>query len=63
MDSSQAIWIIATNAVDDIILDYCESHNEIFNAEDQIQQNNLVAELSIRMKKRLKTEFGVSSSW
>jgi len=60
VECSQTIWVIATNAVDEMILDYCECHSEIFHAEDQIQQNNLVAELSIRMKKQLKTEFGAS---
>jgi len=59
VDSSQTIWIIATNAVDDIILDYCESHGDIFDSEDQIQQTNLVNELSDKMKRQLKTDLGV----
>jgi len=59
VDCSQVIWIIATNAVDDIILDFCEiHHSEIFQTEDHIQQTDMVNELSIRLKKQLKTEFG-----
>jgi hypothetical protein len=60
IDCSQTIWIIATNAVDHIILNYCEAHKDIFDVNDPLRQSYLVDELSTRMKKQLKTEFGVS---
>ena len=51
---------MATNAVDHIILDFCDTHREIFIDDDPIQQSQLANEMSLRMKKQLKTDFGVS---
>lgn len=50
---------MATNAVDHIILDFCDSHKEIFVDDDPMQQSQLADEMSVRMKKQLKTDFGV----
>jgi hypothetical protein len=51
---------MATNAVDHIILDFCDGHREIFIDDDPIQQSQLANEMALRMKKQLKTDFGVS---
>lgn len=63
VDCTQTIWIIATNAVDDIVLDYCDAHKDIFNDDDPIRQMQLVNDVSTRMKKQLKTDFGVGFSF
>lgn len=51
---------MATNAVDHIILDFCDAHKEIFMDDDPIQQLQLADEMAVRMRKQLKTDFGVS---
>ncbi|KAH8896376.1 P-loop containing nucleoside triphosphate hydrolase protein [Thozetella sp. PMI_491] len=59
MDCSQTIWVIATNAVDGIILDFCESRKpEIFDTDDTVQHGLLMDELTANMRKQLKSEFG-----
>jgi hypothetical protein len=60
LDCSQTIWVIATNAVDGIIADFCETRkSQVFDTEDQIQHSRLMDDLASMMKKQIKTEFGV----
>jgi ATP-dependent Clp protease ATP-binding subunit ClpA len=60
IDCSQTIWIFATNAVDNIILDFCEVHKfDLFEDDDQVRQKALISDLTISIKKQLKSEFGV----
>jgi hypothetical protein len=66
IDTSNTIWIIATNAVDDIILDFCEVHHkDVFQSDDPMRQTEMMNDLSVRLRKQLKSEFGVSTmpSW
>ncbi|KAK0622410.1 hypothetical protein B0T14DRAFT_563862 [Immersiella caudata] len=58
IDCTQTIWIIATNAVDNIVLDFCDAHKDILDDDDPIRQMQLANEASTRMRKQLKTEFG-----
>jgi len=59
VDCSQAIWIFATNAADNIILDFCEVHkSELFELSEPVRQNALILDLTTRIKKQLKSEFG-----
>ena len=59
IDCTQTIWILATNAVDNIVLDFCDAHKDILDHDDPIRQMQLANEASIRMRKQLKTELGV----
>ncbi|KAF2194328.1 P-loop containing nucleoside triphosphate hydrolase protein [Zopfia rhizophila CBS 207.26] len=59
VDCSKAIWILATNAVDNIILDFSEANRiELFEPSDALRQAELMNNLSISINKQLKTEFG-----
>jgi hypothetical protein len=60
VNCSQTIWIFATNAADNTILDFSEVHkHELFELEEPIRQNELILDLAMKVKKRLKSEFGV----
>jgi hypothetical protein len=60
IDCSQTIWVIATNALDNIILDHCKVHREdLLESENPLQQQQSAAVLSGLLKRQLKTEFGV----
>ena len=63
VDCSQTIWVFATNAVDHTILDFCEVHkSELFELNEPVRQNALILDLTTRIKKQLKSEFGVCYS-
>jgi hypothetical protein len=63
IDCSQTIWVFATNAVDNTILDFCEVHkSELFERNELVCQNELILDLTTRIKKQLKSEFGVCYS-
>lgn len=52
---------MATNALDDTILDFCDVHQEqVYNMEDSHRHAEIMAELSAKLKKQLKSTFGVS---
>ena len=60
IDCSQTIWVFATNAADNTILDFCEVHkSELFELNEPVRQNALILDLTTRIKKQLKSEFGV----
>lgn len=60
-DRSKTIWIIATNPLDDIVLDFCDIHqDQVFQTKDQLRHAELMTDLSNRLKRRLKSTFGVS---
>lgn len=51
---------MATNALDDTILDFCDVHHEqIHDTNDKHHHNEPMTELSSKLKKQLKNEFGV----
>ncbi|OCK78281.1 P-loop containing nucleoside triphosphate hydrolase protein [Lepidopterella palustris CBS 459.81] len=59
VDCSKTIWIIATNALDDIILDFCDIYqDDVHDTSDQLRHSELMTDLSNRLKKQLKSTFG-----
>lgn len=64
VDISKIIWVMATNALDNIILDFCDVHQEqVHQTDDTHQHAELMAELSNKLKKQLKSTFGVRDSY
>jgi hypothetical protein len=62
VDCSKTIWIMATNALDDTILDFCDLHQgQVHQTEDSHRHAELMTELSGKLKKQLKSTFGVCS--
>lgn len=60
VDCSKTIWIMATNALDDLILDFCEVHqDQVHQTDDSHRHAELMAELSAKLKSKLKSVFGV----
>jgi len=60
VDCSKTIWIMATNALDDTILDFCDLHQgQVHQTEDSHRHAELMNELSGKLKKQLKSTFGV----
>lgn len=59
IDCSNTIWILATNALDDTILDFCEKHDGIFN-EDKIHKSTLVRQLTRQLQEVFLQKFDVS---
>jgi hypothetical protein len=63
IDCSQTIWVFATNAANNTILDFCEVHkSELFEFHDPVRRNDLILDLTTGVKKQLKSEFGVCYS-
>lgn len=61
VDCSKTIWIMATNALDDTILDFCDERGESVHrtqGDDGHAHAELMAELSAKLKKQLKNTFG-----
>jgi ATP-dependent Clp protease ATP-binding subunit ClpA len=60
VDCSKTIWIMATNALDVLILDFCELHkDQVYQTDDSHRHAELMAELSAKLKNKLKSVFGV----
>jgi ATP-dependent protease Clp ATPase subunit len=62
IDSSKIIWIIATNALDNIILDFCDINQVQVQTEDSMRHAELMTDLSNRLKQQLKSAFGVGAT-
>ncbi|KAJ6098845.1 hypothetical protein N7467_000380 [Penicillium canescens] len=58
VDSSQTIWIFATNAADEIILDFFEIHKYELMEDDHVRRSELTFNLTSSIKKQLKSTFG-----
>ena len=60
VDCSKTIWIMATNALDNLILNFCEVHqDQVHQTDDSHRHTELMAELSAKLKSKLKSIFGV----
>jgi len=60
VDCTKTIWILATNALDPIITEYCSTHESILGySEDNAAHKTLIDNLHRRMKQGLKANFGV----
>ena len=61
VNCSRTIWVIATNAIDDKIMKFCEAHKSvIFNDEDHSERPPLIKKLSKVIKQEFKEQFKVS---
>lgn len=60
IDCSQTIWILATNALDSTILNFCNSHEQaLFVDDDQAEKLQLMKQLEKKMKQRFLQQLGV----
>jgi ATP-dependent Clp protease ATP-binding subunit ClpA len=62
VDCSKTIWIIATNALDRKIVDFCEKNPGVLTNDDQDKHARLMTDLEKTLKKQLKHTFGVFPS-
>lgn len=61
IDCSKTIWILATNALDTIIQDFCKVHHKpIFEDDDPVEKNRLMKHLSKDLKEGFLSQFDVS---
>jgi ATP-dependent Clp protease ATP-binding subunit ClpA len=58
VDCSKTIWIIATNALDRKIVDFCEKNPGVLTNDDQDKHARLMTDLEKTLKKQLKHTFG-----
>lgn len=64
VDTSQTIWIFATNAADDAIIDFFQIHeNHLTTTDDPMLRNKLIMQLTMAIKKQLKSTYGVSAGF
>lgn len=58
IDCSKTIWIMATNALDTIILEFCQENEKILG-DDMDEKMNLAGELSRKLKAEFLSRFKV----
>lgn len=62
IDCSKTIWILATNACDNTIQEFCKLHEQpIFQDDDQDEKLRLMKRLSKELKEDFLSQFGVST--
>ena len=62
IDCSKTIWILATNALDHTIQEFCKTHHaEFFVSSDQAERQRLSKPLAKQLKENFLTQFGVTS--
>ncbi len=60
VDCSQTIWVLATNAIDEPIMAFCEKHKtSLLNGQDHTDRPMLVKKLAKVIKKAFKEQFKV----
>jgi ATP-dependent Clp protease ATP-binding subunit ClpA len=62
VDCSKTIWIIATNALDEKIENFCKRNPKIFEEDDQEEREGLLESLNEAMKEEFKGQFKVSNT-
>lgn len=61
IDCSKTIWILATNALDTTIQDFCTlNHKAIFLDDDESEKLRLMKRLSRELKEDFLSQFDVS---
>jgi hypothetical protein len=60
VDCSKTIWILATNALDKTIVDYCKAHPAISEEDDRPKREGLLEQLTESMKDEFLSIFKVS---
>lgn len=59
INCSKTIWILATNALDNTILDFCED-NDAITGDDGDEKSRQVRKLSQQLRESFLQQFGVS---
>jgi hypothetical protein len=59
VNCSKTIWILATNALDKRIIDFCGKNEAIFNEDYPNKRQDLLEELTSRMKEDFMGVFKV----
>ena len=59
INCSKTIWILATNALDEGIVQFCRNNDEIFDESDKSKRELLLDGLTEVMKERFKGNFKV----
>ena len=60
VNCSKTIWILATNALDRRIIDFCEGNEAIFDEDNPTKRENLLEELTSGMREDFISVFKVS---
>jgi hypothetical protein len=60
VNCSKTTWILATNALDKKIIDFCERNEAIFDEDNPTKRENLLGELTSAMKEEFISVFKVS---
>lgn len=58
VNCSKTIWILATNALDPLIKDFCSHHPDILG-DDEAKKQKVAKELSKELKQGFLAQFGV----
>ena len=61
VDCSKTIWILATNALDKRIVDFCNSNEAVLDESTDVKRQDLLEELTSAMKEDFMSVFKVSS--
>jgi hypothetical protein len=63
VDCSRTIWVLATNAIDEKIMEFCNQHSSvIFDEKDHVLRPRLIKDLSRIIKDEFKEKFSVGNS-
>ena len=60
VNCSKTIWILATNALDKMIIDFCERNEAIFDDDNPAKREDLLEELTSAMREDFISVFKVS---
>lgn len=59
VNCKSTIWILATNALDKHIIDFCERNQAVFDEDNKPQREDLLEELTLEMKDEFISVFSV----
>jgi hypothetical protein len=60
VNCSKTTWILATNALDKGIIDFCHRNEAIFDENNSTKRQNLLEELTSSMREDFISQFRVS---
>lgn len=59
INCSKTIWILATNAHDSVIQDFCALHSHVLFSEDETESKRLLKQLSHQIRADFQAHHGV----
>ena len=62
IDCKNTIWILATNALDKTIVEFCDDNQSMFDEENRTKREDLLEELTSEMKDDFVSVFSVSET-